>query len=901
MKNYYQKIKEYIFSNLRIKYDENRGFLKITDIINEIDNTKKLLLTDAKKYVFKDDNIFLDDNSFDRIKLEAEKLFDVQMEEGIIIQGDEQKQRDTTWWSNKVKLELEQNDENYYWNRYKKYIKTFLPPDVVKIVDEDTDKIIDNIGNPKLDKFDIYGMVVGHVQSGKTSNYASVICKATDAGYKFIVVIAGDKNNLRNQTQKRINEAFVGKSIENKRIGVGKFEPYRQDKLPISLTTVEKDFNTKDADKNSQGINFDNITAPILLVIKKNTSTLTNVISWLKNQYPNKIPDHAMLVIDDESDYASINTKEDDDPTTINKKIRALLGIFHKSSYIAYTATPYANIFIDHQIEEIEKVKIDNKNKELNLSKDLFPRDFIYALDVPTNYFGARKIFLENRDKYIIEIDDYENYLPIKHKKTDENKLIELPPSLYEAINLFLLNISIRYLRGDEDKHSSMLVHISRFSDIHSKIALLINSYLEPIKEDIKAYGKLPNAMSQSEYIKILADMYQKNYNHLEFSFEEVLQKLSNIIMTVVVREEHQKSKIRIEYRDDKPSNIIAVGGTSLSRGFTLEGLSVSYFIRNTIFYDTLMQMGRWFGYRTNYEDLCKIYMPYSVAEYFTQIIEATEELMESFKEMAKEDKTPLDFGLAVKQHPDSLLQVTAKNKRKKTKKITHTMNLNGVLKESVRFSKDLNIHEKNFKVLEQTILNLGDNYSKSGNHYIWRDIDKKIVEEFLKSFSIFQKDQLDTLMPINFILKYLEEYNINWDIILYSGSQEEIVFNEIKIKTELRDSPKPKDLGSYIEIGQRKISSGTPEIALIDKNDGILKEINRKTFKKGEKTRFIRKHLKRPALMLHILKVPNFCDTLSAFGIVFPNKGINNSQTVEYIINSVYIQSLLDEEEYDD
>ncbi|WP_457748294.1 Z1 domain-containing protein [Sulfurimonas sp.] len=899
MQNYYQRIKEHIFSQLRIRYDENNGLLKQNDIDEEIENTKKLLQTDAKKYLFKDENINLNNDGFKRIKEEAEKLFDVQMEEGVFIQGDEQKQRDTTWWSNKTKLELEQNDENYYWGRYKKYIQTFLPPEVVKTVDEDTDRIVDNIGNPKLEQFDIYGMVVGHVQSGKTSNYASVICKAADAGYRFIVVIAGDKNNLRNQTQKRINEAFVGKNVENRKVGVGNFEPFRRDKLPISLTTVEKDFNVKDADKNSQGINFDNITAPILLVVKKNTSTLTNVISWLKNQYANKIPNHAMLVIDDESDYASINTKEDDDPTTINKKIRALLGIFHKSSYIAYTATPYANIFIDHQIEEIEKVKIDNKNKELNLSKDLFPRDFIYALDAPTNYFGARKIFLENRDKYIVEIDDYEDFLPIKHKK--DYDLIALPNSLYEAINLFLLNVSIRNLRGDENKHNSMLVHISRFSDIHSKIALLINNYIEPLKEDIKVYGKLSNADKQSQKIRQLLTVFAKYYNHLEFSFAEVVAKLSEIVSSVVVREEHQKSKTRIEFRDDIASNIIAVGGTSLSRGFTLEGLSVSYFVRSTIFYDTLMQMGRWFGYRTDYEDLCKIYMPYSVAEYFSQIIEATEELMDSFREMAKESKTPLDFGLAVKQHPDSLLQVTARNKRKKTQKFTHSMNLNGVLKESVRFSKNLEVHKKNFQVLKQTVLRLGNNYSKSGNHYIWRDVNKKVVEEFLKNFSVFQKDQLDTLMPINFILKYLKEYNTNWDIVLYSGSQAEIVFDDIKVKTELRDSPKPKDLGSYIEIGQRKISSGTPEIVLID-DSNVLEEIKTKRFgKKGDKTRFIRKHLQRPALMLHVLKVSEFYDKLPAFGVVFPDKGINSSQTVEYVVNTVYIQSLLDEEEYDD
>ncbi len=900
MSSYYQKIKDYILVKLRSKYNENDGYLEQNDIGNEIEFTKKLLQTDAKQYVFNDSSIFLEDKDFKRIQQEAEKLFVVVMDEGIVIQGDEQKSRDTTWWSNKIKIEIEQNKQNYYWDRYKKYIQSFLPPEVVKTIDEDTDRIIDNIGNPKLDKFDIYGMVVGHVQSGKTSNYASVICKAADAGYKFIVVIAGDKKNLRNQTQKRINEAFIGKNVENKTVGVGLISNIKS-KLPISLTTIEKDFNIKDADKNSQGINFDNITSPILLVIKKNTSTLTNVISWLKNQYKNKIPEHSMLIIDDESDYASINTKEVDDPTTINRKIRALLGIFHKSSYVAYTATPYANIFIDHQVEELEKIKIDNKNKDLDISKDLFPRDFIYALDAPTNYFGARKIFLENRDKYIIEIDDYEDMIPIKHKKDDE--LVDLPLSLYEAINVFLLNVAIRHLRGDNNKHNSMLIHISRFSNIHSKIALLVQNFLEPIKEDIRVYGKLTNANEQSQNIKRLFEIYQKNFKNIEFTFDEVIKKLSNIISTVVIREEHQNSKTRIEYRDDIPSNIIAIGGTSLSRGFTLEGLSVSYFIRSTVFYDTLMQMGRWFGYRMGYEDLCKIYIPYSIAEYFTQIIEATEELMNNFKEMAKENKTPLDFGLAVKQHPDSLLQVTARNKRKNTEKILHTMNLNGMLKESVRFDKNIQIHKNNLEVLKNIVQKLSKDYKKRSNYYIWRSIDKNVIQEFIKEFKMYQKDSLDMLMPIDFIKKYLEDFDTTWDIAIYSGNEQEYALvDDVIVNKELRS--KFKSFDKYIEIGQRKISSGTPELILIE-DERILKEIKEKEFKRGEKTKFIRKHLKRPTLMLHILKVPNFCETLPAFGVVFPDLGVNDSQTVEYVINSVYIQNLIDdivtEEESDD
>jgi len=895
--NLYEEVKEFLLNKLNKQYKLQEENLEASDIEKEINNIKTILSSDMKSHFFINFIENLIDKDFIQLRIEVEKHFDVKMEEGIIIKGEEQQKRDTTWWSNKTKLEQEKSNYNYYWNRLKKYHEKSLPPEVIKTIDEDTDMVMDNIGNPNLEEFDIYGMVVGHVQSGKTANYSSLLCKAADAGYRFIVVIAGDKNNLRDQTQERINEAFLGKNT-SKLVGVGLIDS-KKDKLPISLTTIEKDFNARDADKNSQGTNFDNINTPILLVIKKNTSTLTSVISWIKNQYKNKIYKHSMLVIDDESDYASINTKEQEDPTTINKKIRALLGLFHKSSYVAYTATPYANIFIDHEVEETKNIYLDNKNKESDIAKDLFPRDFIYALDAPTNYFGARKIFINNTEKYIININDYQDIIPTNHKKDDD--LTTLPDSLYEAINLYILNIAIRYLRKQENKHNSMLIHISRFSDMHSKIAFLVNSHLQIIKADIKSYGKLANAKNQSFVIQEFYDLFLEKLSFIEFEWENVLGKLVDIIDTVVVREEHQKSKLRIEYRKDITSNIIAIGGMSLARGFTLEGLSVSYFIRSTIFYDTLMQMGRWFGYRAGYEDLCKIYMPLEVENYFRQIIEATEELMLDFKEIAKEKKTPLDFGLAVKQHPDSLLQVTAKNKRKNTQVLPHKMNLNGVLKETVRFSKDQKVHEQNLSVLIDLVKNLDYKLSDNKSPFIFREIERETIENFLNNFIIYKRSVIDNLMPIKFIQEYVKNIDTKWDIVLYSGKQQEIAVGPIITQAQLRNNP--NDKGDYIELARRKASSGTPELILLDKD--LQKEINAKDFLKGEKSRYIRKRLKNPVLMLHILDIPEFCKILPAFGVCFPDNGFGHSQTVEYIINSVYIKELEEqmryEEEYDD
>ena len=463
--SFYEKVFNFSKSNLIVKYSKQNGVLQEEDIDNEVFRVRKIIESDIKVDIFNEDGNF-SINDYKKLKENLEKYFNVKMSVGLVIKGDEQKRRNTSWYSINTKA----NNSNFYWDRLEKFYKGFLPPQVIKTVDDDTDMIMNQIGDPRENKFSVYGMVVGHVQSGKTSNYASLICKAADIGYKFIVIVAGDKNNLRNQTQIRINEAFVGKN-DSKIVGVGLDDlPNANRMQPISLTTEISDFNTRDAHKNSQGINFDNINTPVLLVIKKNASTLSNVITWIKSHYSNKISKHAMLLIDDESDYASINTKEQSDPTTINKELRALLELFEKSSYIAYTATPYANIFIDHTIDDEQSVKIKNMNERI--SKDLFPRDFIYALDAPTNYFCDEKIFIDNPDKYLIDINDYDEKIPLKHKK--DHLISELPQSLYEAINVFILNVAIRDLRG-QIKHNSMLVNISRFSDVHEKIASLID------------------------------------------------------------------------------------------------------------------------------------------------------------------------------------------------------------------------------------------------------------------------------------------------------------------------------------------------------------------------------------------------------------------------------------------
>ncbi|MDM8514572.1 Z1 domain-containing protein [Desulfobacterales bacterium HSG16] len=869
----YHRIKDHILTILQ----KHGGRLPADGISFEIQTTKNLIDMMGDKFVLvlpdKDNRLSsLSEDDWERMQREFETLFDVEMENGVLIQGENQQQRDSVWWSTLQK----QKGENYYWERYKEYIKKSFSPEVVKTIDDNTDIIMDNIEDPSIGSFDRYGMVVGHVQSGKTANYSALVCKAADAGYKFIVIIAGGINNLRNQTQKRLNESFVGQD-KGIQVGAGVGNTLRE-RLPVSLTTTERDFNKQDADRNAQSSNFDNISTPILIVIKKNTKTLSNVISWLEKQYKNQVTNHAMLMIDDESDYATINTKDEENPTAINKKLRKLLSLFYKSAYVAYTATPYANIFIDH------------KATDGDLGRDLFPRDFIFSLDAPTNYFGARSIFLNNGGRHLIPIDDYLDDIPPKHKKNFD--LLSIPPSLYDAMRLFFLNVAIRHLRGQGYKHNSMLIHATRFTRIHQKLSIFVDDYISEVRKDVLSYGKMPDALLHSEIIRDLKATLDLQHPDINFQWNDIITKLCSIIDTILVREVHQSTGRPLEYRDDRPTNAIVIGGTSLSRGFTLEGLSVSYFLRNTVFYDTLMQMGRWFGYRPEYEDLCKIYTPQSIIDNFALIIEATEDLISDFKIMAEAKMTPNDFGLSVKQHPDSALQVTARNKQRNVQEFIFDMKLAGKSKETSWLSDKEEYLNHNLQAIRKIVSALPiHKRTPVANHFLWRNIDKETVMSFLADFKTYQKDPLGITarMPIEFVKKYVEDRNITWDVALYSGRGKEYEITDyISIKREER---KLQRKNGHFEIRNRQISSGNAEAIALPEQ---------KRRKIGSDRKATRREMSHPLLMLHILQTDED-DRLAAFGVSFPGSVLSKGETVSLKINTVYYQNLLEELRYEE
>lgn len=318
-----------------------------------------------------------------------------------------------------------------YWDAYVNELKTNgFNTDVIRVLDEDTNNILNECGNPSREgPWRIKGLVMGDVQSGKTANYCGLVNKAADAGYRVIILLTGVIEELRSQTQARLDSGFVGKDSREilqginggSDIGSGRF----RSKTPNVLTSVDSDFLTSNK-KALGGIPLKNIQEPVLLVMKKNKTALSNLKSFLETQMSgNSYLDVPMLMIDDEADNASVNAKKDEDPATINKLIRQLLESFSKSSYCAYTATPFANVFITPDGE------------------DLFPENFVYSLNAPNSYIGVAKIFREDGEHHyqLQTIDDAEEFIPEKHKKDFE--VVDLPPSLKEAIRVFLLPVPL--------------------------------------------------------------------------------------------------------------------------------------------------------------------------------------------------------------------------------------------------------------------------------------------------------------------------------------------------------------------------------------------------------------------------------------------------------------------------
>lgn len=772
----------------------------------------------------------------------------------------------------------------FYSDAYEKFLKSEKwAPNVVQSLSDVGTKILGHLQNPLSEgKWDRRGLVIGHVQSGKTANYLGLTAKAADAGYKFIVVIAGIHNNLRKQTQERVDEGFIGRSSDPEKrdiIGVG----YRGYPHPVPLTTIYDDF--KKATAKASGWRINDFSKPVILVIKKNVSTLNSLFDWLKDlnaEGNGQISDVPMLMIDDEADNASINTnKEDLDPTKTNAKIREILGLFDKSCYVGYTATPFANIFINSEIDD-----------------ELFPRDFIYSLDPPTTYFGPDKVFLDDdtSDRILEPIDDAENYIPFKHKKDLE--LVDLPDSLYKAIRQFVLVKAMRSLGGQANKHCSMMVNVSRFVDVQNSVRTFINMDLKKLREAVKANYEMPESTSQKNSQMIsLKQEFDYQFSDCGFTWVEVkveLYKALDSIRTFVVNSKSDETLDYKKYSDEGGSlTAIAVGGLSLSRGLTIEGLCVSYMYRNTRMYDTLMQMGRWFGYRPGFEDLCRVHLSQDSINWYGHIAQSADDLREQIKQMRQDNLSPRKFGLYVKSHPDQL-SVTAMNKMRDGEKVKIRQNFSGKIVESFILSLDKSINTDNNDLVKEcwsSGFGLGADVLESTNKgFILRDVDTREVDSFLSRFRV-HPDFVDRKSAAIAYLRSISNLYPKADVLLISPKQS-VKRNQFELVPQIRESATIKE--KSWRLSKDRVASRADEKIGLSKEQVSQAHIHAEDSGKNPSDFHYRQVRKKPLLMIHSLDLGDGEDqqkNTPAFGISYPDG--DYSEGVEVVANSVWLTNL--------
>ncbi|TAE86687.1 MAG: hypothetical protein EAY81_05275 [Bacteroidetes bacterium] len=813
-----------------------------------------------------------------------------------------------------------------FWKRYRKYlthIKGWAESSADKI-DTISDEIMEDIEDPIVPNrpFDRRGLVVGYVQSGKTANFMGIINKAIDSGYRIIIVLAGMHENLRQQTQERIDEEVLGIDTnpdeKQKRIGVSTLpgEVY----IPIDYFTESNLKPNKTGDfniKKSRGT-APSSDRPIIFVVKKNKSILNNLRDyfqhWInifdddftyKKDGANQFNNLPLLIIDDESDQASVNTKapqdkagEELDPTAINDCIRQILNLFRQKVYIGYTATPFANIFIHHE------------RQHSVLGRDLFPSAFIKTLGAPSNYLGPKEVFglkdgSENGLPIYREVNDaglpmlsagLDNFtfMPIRHKP--DYIPTELPNSLKEALRVFVLASAVRWHRKQESKHNTMLLHCTRYNSVQIAFAELVDTEMNNLRNSILA--------NDVDVLNELRNLYESDLTATTIEMNIQVVPWGEIVplLSKAVRKIEPKCLVIngtvgdiLDYKSKAKTglSVIAIGGDKLSRGLTLEGLTISYFTRSTSLYDTLMQMGRWFGYRNGFEDLCRIYTTAELFRWYRHISTAFEALRAEFIEMTRLKLTPKDFGLRVEDHPD--LMVT--NVMKMRAAVSMLLNYQGTLTETTTLPSGEKILKSNYEAAENFISSLGEVTTKDlGQENVWLDIPVNKIQDFLKNFQTYKGLPAANSIRINQYIELQKSLDIkdflNWNVALVSL--------DVKANSETHSFA-----GKQIVLPERKITERRTDRYFVQRMHDPVFEFS--DYTKTEKKNITDQQLSnkearsksprnnRPLLMIYVLslaegkpkvKVP-FEFQPVGFAISWPSS--TEAKPISYVINSVY------------
>lgn len=571
-----------------------------------------------------------------------------------------------------------------------------FPKTVTSQLKDNTFRILEQLYPPETPTYSIKGMVVSPVQSGKTTQMASLVQAAIEAGKKLIIVLGGTNSSIRNQTQIRFEQDVHGRSSENNElIGIGAYAGKFRDDIEF-ITFMDQEKVQGDSLQKA----YDPTKEANVIIIKKNANVLRKLRRWLQKQsfWKEGNCEIPVLVIDDEIDTFSVNNKEiGKTPSAVNHEIRTMLSMFNRHAYIGFTATAYSIIFGIAPEDET----------------DLFPRDFIVYIHPAGNYLGPYQFFRRGScNPFVEKIDEGSDGLFNENEKWDYEEGI--PPSMKKGIRYYLLTGGICRLRGLINKHHTMLIHVSSKVDPQEKIKLRVQEYLDEIKKIVegkdfnhpfwmqlhqlwikdikvnspKVYEIEKKRLMKEGWSSSRTSAHLKEKFCLDFSWEEVqgavidfIKDMSNPLRNLSenspqrekfvnymkrqfglndlelenlpeVLEINAQSPDRLNYDLYKGIGLkaIVVGGNILSRGFTVEGLCCSYYTRPSFQYDTNLQAGRWFGYHDQHKDLIKVYLIEDAIELFYAATETLYELEKQFEKMAKFKRTPSQFFFQVQK-----------------------------------------------------------------------------------------------------------------------------------------------------------------------------------------------------------------------------------------------------------
>lgn len=716
-----------------------------------------------------------------------------------VIMAENVRQRD--WWNNLKKSKPKSKTMGYV-DRYFDYLsnKPGWSEISIKDLDVSTDEVMNVLANPKIKQADERrGLVYGDVQSGKTAHYIALINKAYAAGYQIIIVLTGMHNSLRSQTQSRVDEEVLGYETSSKGqyelqavqniIGVGNVisNAYVSPLPSITNRDENGDFNTKRA-----GSSF---MPPFIIITKKVSVVLGKIIENLSKNTIAEVVDgkkiiparYPALIIDDEADQASVNTNDmekKDDPSTINGKIRKLLNLFECKSYVGYTATPFANIFIPHRTDDDI------------YGKDLFPKDFIAKTPRPELYVGAREFFgLSEEDiepmPLMRSIIEGKSFLSQGTKKDDY--VWDLPSELKNAIKYFFISIAIRNLRGQRNKPNTMLVHVVRYVEQQEILKWKIKKYVHEEIFNFVLYGDdeirknfeniyFSDFVPTTKAIKVCFSRYSKGCDAIGFDsiWEEITRLVSaNELKIWAINGKSDDSLIYKNYKD-QPFNVIAIGGDKLSRGLTLEGLTISYFTRTASAMDTLLQMGRWFGYRPGYLDVCRIFTTQDLFKKFKIISYSVANLSAQFDDMNTLKSDPEHFGLKVATNPEIL--ISARNKVRTG--ADYQADFSNHLTQTRLLDADPEIIEENYQTVNNFLSSLDSNRldmgadkvfpknvpleRKQGKTY-WIGVSGTLVANFFDKYHTSKTATKASSRHIADYIREMQKYNglIDWTVCL--------------------------------------------------------------------------------------------------------------------------------------